>query len=33
MFVSTVSGNSRSGLTNIEGKACNNIEQAVNKLA
>jgi hypothetical protein len=27
------SGNSRSGLTNIDGKACNNIQEAVNKFA
>ena len=27
------SGNSRSKLTNIDGKACNNIPEAVNKLA
>ena len=27
------SGNSRSELTNIDGKACNNITEAVNKLA
>jgi hypothetical protein len=27
------SGNSRSELTDIDGKACNNIPEAVNKLA
>ena len=33
MFVSTVSRNSRSELTNIDGKTCNCIPEAVNKLA
>ena len=33
MFVNTVSGNSWSELTNIDRKACNNIPEAVNKLA
>ena len=32
MFVSTVSRNSRSELTNIDGKTCNYIPEAVNKL-
>jgi len=33
MFVNTVSRSSRSELTNIDGKTCNYIPEAVNKLA
>ena len=33
MFINTVSRNSRSVLTNIDGKTCNYIPEAVNKLA
>ena len=32
MLVNTVSGNSRSERTNIDGKACNNIPKAVDNL-
>jgi hypothetical protein len=32
MLVNTASGNSRSELTNIDGYACNNNPEAVNKL-